>query len=86
MLRIALADVVEARLDRGETRFDERLELGVGEDVWPVVLDAFADELADVNGINALGNAVANPLDAFRDRAGSRYRADRPFEALGQIA
>jgi hypothetical protein len=39
--RVATPDVVKALLDGGEARFDHRLEFEVGEDIGPVLFDAF---------------------------------------------
>src|SRR6516225_530620 len=47
--RVAPADMVKALLDCGEARFDHRLKFEVGEDIWPVLFDAFADEFTDIN-------------------------------------
>src|SRR5882757_11366093 len=80
------ANLVEALLDCGKARFDERFELVVGEDVGPVVLDAFADQLADIERIDALGDAVADEFDALGYGAGGRRPADLAGEALRQIA
>ena len=52
--RFTAANPVEALFDRGETGFDHRLELDVGENVGPVVLNAFADKLADIGRIDAM--------------------------------
>jgi hypothetical protein len=48
--RVAPADVVKALLDCGEARFDHRLKFEVGEDIWPVLFDTFADEFTDIDG------------------------------------
>src|SRR5882757_7102322 len=80
------ANLVEALLDCGKARFDERFELVVGEDVGPVVLDAFADQLADIERIDALGDAVADEFDALGYGAGGWRPADLAGEALRQIA
>jgi hypothetical protein len=45
--------VVKALLDFGEARFDHRLKFEVGEDIWPVLFNAFADEFTDIDGIYA---------------------------------
>ena len=84
--RVAPADVVKALLDGGEARFDHRLEFEVGEDIGPVVFDAFADEFTDIEGIYAPGDAFPDHLDLLGDRTLSRYGTERPFEALGKIA
>jgi len=44
--RIPVADPVESALDFGKASLDHRLELAIGENVGPVVLDSFAHELA----------------------------------------
>src|SRR5262245_66562322 len=56
--RIPVADPVEAALDFGKARLDHRLELAIGENVGPVVLDSFAHELAHVERINAATDAI----------------------------
>src|SRR5947207_14063787 len=55
--RIARADAVKALPDGGEAHLDDRLELGVGEDVRPVVLHSRAHQFATVNEIDALCEA-----------------------------
>jgi hypothetical protein len=56
--RIPVADPVEAALDFGKASLDYRLELAVGENVGPVVLDSFANELAHVERVNAATDAI----------------------------
>lgn len=53
------ADLVETLLDRGKSLLNERLEFVVSEEVRPVVLDAFADQLSDIERIDATVDAVA---------------------------
>ena len=55
---LAVADPVEAALDLGKASFDHRLELAVGENVGPVVLDTFTHELAHVEWVNAATDAL----------------------------
>jgi len=62
MPRRAIANAVKPLFDRREASLDHRFEFQVGENVGPVVFDAFADEFADVKRINALRDAVLNPL------------------------
>src|SRR5688572_4013650 len=69
------ANKVEALLDCGKACFDERFEIIVGEDVGPVVLDALADQLADIKRIDALGDAVADELDTLNCWADRRRPA-----------
>src|SRR5260221_559756 len=54
------ADAVEALLDCDEALLDERLELVVGEDVGPVVLDALAHQPAEVGGIDAADAGIVD--------------------------
>jgi hypothetical protein len=61
--RAAPTDVVKALLDCGEARFDHRLKFEVGEDIWPVLFDTFADEFTDIDGIYALSDAFPDPID-----------------------
>src|SRR5258708_38506605 len=84
--RGAPADMVEALLDGGEARFDHRLEFEVGEDIGPVLFDAFADEFTDIEGIYALGDAFPDHIDLLGARARSWHGTDRPFEAVGESA
>jgi hypothetical protein len=84
--RVAPADVVKALLDCGEARFDHRLKFEVGEDIWPVLFDAFADEFTDIVGIYALRDAFPDHIDVLGKWARSRQGTDRPLKALGEIA
>jgi hypothetical protein len=84
--RVAPADVVKALLDGGETRFNHRLKFEVGEDIGQVLLDAFADEFADIVGVYALRDAFPDHVDPLGTRARSRHGRERPLEALGEIA
>src|SRR5882724_10235971 len=84
--RVAPADVVKALLDCGEARFDHRLKFEVGEDIWPVLFDAFADEFTGIDGIYALRDACPDHIDLQGTWARSRQGTDRPLEALGEIA
>src|SRR3954447_7788560 len=43
---------VEALPDCRETRFDHRFEFIIGENIWPVVFDSFADKFADIERID----------------------------------
>src|SRR3954465_6596357 len=84
--RRAPANPVEALLDGGEARLDHRLELGVGEDVEPVVLDGFGARLPAIGRVDALVDPLANRPDRVGDRAGGRRTAELAGEALGQVA
>ena len=79
-------NTVEASFDRGEAGFDAGLELEIGEDIGPVVLDAFANEFADIIGIDARRNAFANDLESFQERRRKRCGVDRSSKTLWQIA
>jgi len=54
--------VVKALLDCGEARFDHRLKFEVGEDIWQVLFDAFADEFTDKVG-NYVGELVREGVE-----------------------
>src|SRR5450631_3973768 len=84
--RVAPADVVKALLDCGEARFDHRPKFEVGEDIRPVLFDAFADEFTGIDGIYALRDACPDQIDLQGKWARSRQGTDRPLEALGEIA
>src|SRR5262249_20056789 len=84
--RFAFADPGEAALDLGESRLDVRLELAIGEDVGPVVLDAFAHQFADVERVDAALDSFRQLPDPFPARVVGRPLCDRPGEALRQIA
>src|SRR6185312_3851207 len=73
--RLAVADAIEAGLDVGEAGVDERLELGVGEDVGPIVLDALTHEVADIERVDA-------GVDALTDAA----QPDRQLAARAELA
>ena len=57
MSRLSPADTVEALLYGGEAVVDKGLELGVSENVRPVIFDAFSNQFADIERIDALGYA-----------------------------
>lgn len=57
-----MPNAIEALLDRRKARVDRRLELRVGENVGPVVFDAFANKLADIEWIDAGLDAPAVPF------------------------
>src|SRR5260370_35713255 len=78
------ANLVEALLDCGKARFDERFELVVGEDVGPVVLDAFADQLPDIERIDALRDPAPAELEALGPGPGGRRPADLAADAFEQ--
>src|ERR1700688_2914019 len=84
--RVAPADVVKALLDCGEARFDHRLKFEVGEDIWQVLFDAFADEFTDIVGFYALRDAFPDHIDSLGKWARSRQGTEPPLEALGEIA
>jgi hypothetical protein len=84
--RVAPADVVKALLDCCEARFDHRLKFEVGEDIWPVLFDAFADEFTGIDGINTLRDAFPDHADLLGKWARSRQGTDLPLETLREIA
>src|SRR4030081_3256071 len=77
--RVAPADVVKALLDCGEARFDHRLKFEVGEDIWQVLFDAFADEFTDIVGLYALRDAFPEHIDPLGTWARSRQGRERPL-------
>src|SRR6185436_11338839 len=86
----AVADAVEPLLDDGEAGLDHRLELGVGEDVGPVAFDALAHQFADVERVDALGQPLAQAVEARRGGAfGRQGRApllgDPRAEIVGDV-
>jgi len=64
--RLTTANSIKARLDRGKTCINHGLKFGVRENIRPIVLNAFADEFADVERIDSFRNAVLNHLKRFR--------------------
>jgi hypothetical protein len=81
--RVAPADVVKALLDCGEARFDHRLKFEVGEDIWPVIFDAFADEFTGIDGIYALRDACPDHIDLHGEaRTARTKRSSRSFSQL----
>src|SRR5450631_679493 len=76
--RVAPADVVKALLDCGEARFDHRLKFEVGEDIWQVLFDAFADEFTDIVGLYALRDAFPEHIEPLGKWARSRQGTERP--------
>jgi hypothetical protein len=81
--RDARADVVKALPDAGEAHLYDRLELGVGEDVGSVVLDALAHQLADVGGIDAMGVAFTERPDHVGQRTGRGNCYSLPCQGKG---
>src|SRR5687767_4789242 len=80
MLRLSSADAVEALLDGGEAIVDHRLELGVGENVRPVVLDAFTNQFADIEWIDT----VVDPFPERFDELGARSFHRRAANSAGE--
>src|ERR1700722_7800268 len=74
--RLAAADALEPGFDAGEASLDERLELGVGEDVGPVPLDPLAHQLADVERIDPGLDALADRAQPRRHRPAARARRE----------
>ena len=83
--RVALADVVKALLDCGEARFDHRLKFEVGEDIWQVLFDAFADEFTDIVGFYALRDAFPEHIDPLGTWARSWQGRERALEFPEEI-
>src|SRR5262245_28118616 len=86
MPRLSSANPVEALLDGGEAVVDERLELGIGENVGPVVLDCLANQFADIERIDTVADPLADHLDAFGNRPFRWWTLDGTRVALREIA
>jgi hypothetical protein len=84
--RFASPYPIETLFYRGEPRLDERLELGISENIWPIIFDPFANEFADIARVDALRDAFASQLDLLLDRRGKGSDFGRWAEARGQIA
>src|SRR5215471_14330246 len=84
--RLMVADPVEAALDLGKASFDHRLELAVGENVGPVVLDTFTHELAYVEWVNAATDALGELLHPVPVRIVQWRGIGHTGETLRQIA
>ena len=69
MPRLSPADAVEALLYGGEAVVDEGLELGVSENIRPVIFDAFSNQFADIEWIDALGYAFLQLFDEIGARS-----------------
>ena len=80
MPRLSPADTVEALLYGGEAGVDEGFELSVSENIRPVIFDAFSNQFADIEWIDALGYAV---LKLF-DEIGARSFCRRDFNSAGE--
>ena len=64
----------------------EGLELVVGEDVGPVVLDALADQLADIVRVDAAGDALAEtPSRSAIGRRVGRRPGTAPSKRAGRL-
>jgi hypothetical protein len=75
--RLAVANAIEALLDGREARLDVGLEFGVGENLRPVVLYAFANEFAHIRRIDAFFDLVGDKLEHLRGpHCGHRLFAD----------
>ena len=64
--RLATSDSIKSRFYPCESRIDERLKFVVGENIRPIVLDAFSHEFADVSWINALRHTVLQYPEGLR--------------------
>ena len=67
MSRLSSADAVEALLYGGEAVVDSCLVFGIGENVGPVVFDAFPNQFADIEWIDTLGYPFAQRFDVLGD-------------------
>src|SRR5262249_48845332 len=81
---LASPDAVEALLDVGEAVLDRGLEFVIGENIAPVIFDAFAHQFADIERIDTFGDPLPDEFDArsfrqsFLDRAGKPLRDVAP--------
>ena len=78
--------MVKALLDCREARFDHRLKFEVGEDIWPVPFDAFADEFTMVDrGDQGIRSASRNPVVPATSTSAFLHSLD-PNETFGRLA
>src|SRR5215468_5635494 len=86
MPRLSAADAVEALLYGGEPIVDSWLVLSIGENVGPVVFDAFPNQFADVEWIDTLGYPFAQRFDMLGDWSFRRRGFNSAGEPLREIA
>src|SRR6185312_12223095 len=84
--RLSSADTLKTLLDGGEPAVDERLELGIGENIRPVVLNGLPNQFADVERIDAGGYPFLNHLETLGVWPLRRPIFDSAGEPLRNIA
>src|SRR5208282_3348774 len=83
--RISSANPVEPLFDRGEPRVDHGFELGVGENVRPVVFDPFTHELADIGWIDAVRDALLNVFEHVGRRIAASLSSEGRSKRSGRL-
>jgi len=86
MPRLSSADAVEAPLYGGEPLVDYWLVLSIGENVRPVVFDAFPNQLTNIEWIDTLGDPFAQRFDPLGDWSFCRQLFNSAGKPLGEIA
>jgi hypothetical protein len=86
MPRLSSTDAVEALLYGGEPVIDYWLVLGIGENVRPVVFDAFPNQFADIEWIDTLGYPIAQRFETLGDWSFRRPVFNSAGEPLREIA
>src|SRR5215218_11490209 len=85
--RRSSADTVKTLLDRSEPVVDGRFELGIGEDVGPVVFDGLPNQFADIEWIDPVIDTFPKCLDELGARSFCRRRgAKSTCEPLRDVA
>src|SRR5436190_14649372 len=84
--RLSSADMLKTLFDGGEPAVDERLELGIGENIRPVVLNGLPNQFADVEWIDAGGYPFLNHLETLGARSLQRSIFNNAGEPLRNIA
>ena len=85
MPRLSPADAVKALLYCGEAFVDQWLELIVGEDVRPILLDPLTNQFAYIERIDARGYSIFYHPQEFRARSFGRGLLHRAGEPLRDI-
>jgi hypothetical protein len=86
MPRLSPADAVEALLYGGEAVVDYCLEFSIGENVGPVVFDAFPNQFADIEWIDTPGYPFAERFDKLGDWSFRRRACNSAGKPLREIA
>lgn len=80
------ADAVEALLYGSEAVVDDWLVFSIGENVGPVVFDAFPNQFADIERIDTPGYPFAQRFDKLGDGSFRRRAFNSAGEPLREIA